>query len=75
MNNPYRRKDHPEALPGEVWVSNVSTRAWGEHVFDQIGWKSKRLGTTAFDSLGEPIRDMVPVFAQRSEIEAVGAGG
>ena len=63
------RFSHPESKPGEIWLANVEPT-----VFDSIGWKSKRLGNTPYDSLGYRLKGGTkrPVMVRQTEIEAAG---
>jgi len=40
--------------------------------FDSFIWETKRMGVKALDIHGRRVPNYVPVFAQRSEIEAKG---
>jgi hypothetical protein len=68
----FDRQKHPELCPGEVYITN--TDASGYH---RIGWRTKRAGFVALDSLGRPISDRAwqgafPVFASADELAAKG---
>lgn len=44
--------------------------------FARVGWRTKRLGQTAYHANGKPIpksQGFGPVFVQRAEIDAAGA--
>lgn len=68
-NQTAARFDHPEALAGEVWMGNL----WAVD-FQQVGWKSKRLGKVTYDSDGVRFTsgNMRPCFIAQSEAEAAG---
>ena len=57
-------KQHPEMLPGEVFINNCS-----EQSVHRIGWLTKRRGKTAYDVNGKTLPNTFPVFAQISELE------
>lgn len=59
------KKEHPEALEGEVLLTNADSEG-----LDHIGWKSKRRGNVAYDIHNKPIKshDFFPVFVQRQEL-------
>ncbi len=63
----YSNKNHPELLPGEVFITNADNGS-----FPQIGWETKRRGNVAYDISGQPLGNRwpgsFPVFAQKSEI-------
>ena len=61
---------HPELREGEVFLTNGSISEFYPH----IGWTTKRIGVTAYDSDKQPIHshDFRPVFVQRSELEKAG---
>lgn len=64
------RPTHPEATATEVLIGNM----WRSD-FPKVGWKTKRLGKTAYLTNGKPIpksQAFAPVFVQRAEIEAAG---
>ena len=42
----------------------------GFDYYDCTGWKQKRYGKIAYDTSGEIINNMVPLFVKRQEIEA-----
>lgn len=64
---------HPECREDEVFLGNVDDEA-----FPSIGWKTKRRGSLAFDSDGEPIDHHWPggrpVFVKREELAKAGEG-
>jgi hypothetical protein len=58
------RFDHPERLDGEVYLGNFTDDVFGQFV----PWKTKRLGTKAYDITGKRIgSDIYPGFASISE--------
>jgi hypothetical protein len=64
------RPQHPEATVAEVWIGNMFAAD-----FRSVGWRTKRLGKTAYLFNGDPIpktQGFRPVFVARSEIEAAG---
>lgn len=63
-NVPYSNKNHPELREGEIWITNSS------ELSQEVGWKTKRCGKTAYDVYGKSLKYLVPVFAQKFEIEA-----
>ncbi|OGC59730.1 hypothetical protein A3A70_02065 [candidate division WWE3 bacterium RIFCSPLOWO2_01_FULL_42_11] len=60
----YSNAEHPELRVGEVWLTNADHQE-----FATIGFRTKRLGCTAYDVDGNPIRggDIQPVFVSRQE--------
>jgi len=58
---------HIEEREGEVWLRNIKPEE-----FSRFRWKTKRLGTNAFDIDGELLRGQRPLFVQRKEIEKEG---
>ena len=74
---PPQWKNHPEARPDEVFITNASDDVWDftddpRSSWEVIGWKSKRRGTTAYDMSGRVIPEMFPVFVRRDELENAG---
>lgn len=77
-------KNHPELRDGEVFLTNVSKPTTTESLdyrfrdllddddYFSIGWKTKRMGNTAYDIYGDPITHMAPVFVQREEMQRGG---
>lgn len=68
--------NHPETMEGEVFLTNVGeNRDFGMSLslhddgFAQIGWKTKRCGSIAYDIYGKPVSGMKPVFVQRDELK------
>ena len=66
--------DHrPELHTGEVFVTNVrKDESLSAARFDWDRWKTGRKGSVAYDADDNELPDCVPVFAQRSELEAAG---
>jgi hypothetical protein len=78
-----RNLNHPELKKGEVFVTNISSEyhfdlKTKEFVpdenalmlnFNQIGWKTKRMGEVAYDVSGHKISGMRPVFRKENEPE------
>ena len=69
---------HPEARPSEVWLTNIGMeediyggKGYDYEDFDDIGWKTKRIGERAYDINGNLI-DAYPVFVERCELEQAG---
>ena len=69
--------NHPKLQEGEVFISNI----WFEDSSDPkdsrtdwetIGWRTKRMGSIAYDSNGNVIPDACPVFAKRAEMRDAG---
>ncbi|MDP2676574.1 MAG: hypothetical protein Q8O83_02735 [bacterium] len=61
---------HPEQTSEEVFLGNFGDDGW-----DDIGWKTKRQGSVAYDKNGAIIKTidrMFPVFAKRKELEEAG---
>ncbi len=75
-------KSHPELRGGEVFITNISNEpgpcisiGWpGDSRSDwkHIGWKTKRMGSVAYDIYGKPVNGMRPVFAKKTELEKAG---
>ncbi len=72
-------KKHPEIQNGEVFLTNVGdnhdfSSVYMEHGdgFSNIGWKTKRRGSIAYDIYGKPVSGMKPVFVQRDELKKGG---
>jgi hypothetical protein len=68
----FDQQKHPELRPGEVYITNSSASD-----YHQIGWRSKRAGSVALDSLGRPISNRAwqgafPLFARAEELAAKG---
>ncbi len=53
---------HPELKPGEKWLMNADYED-----FLRVSWKTRRLGKTAYDTTGNVIPGLFPVFVQISE--------
>lgn len=58
---------HPEILAEEIFLGNFKD-------LRGIGWKTKRLGTQAYDVYDKPIKDVHPVFVQVEEIMSENPG-
>ena len=56
---------HPECLTDEIYYGNCSVNA-----LHTCSWKTRRIGTTAFESDGTIETSMVPIFVKRAEISA-----
>jgi hypothetical protein len=68
----FNAQEHPEIKSGEVFITNADASS-----FFSVGWKTKRRGNIALDSLGRPIGQRAwpgcfPVFAQKNELAAAG---
>ncbi len=66
MSNVFNN-NHPELKKGEIFLLNIG---WNE--FNEIKWKTKRQGKHAYTNHGRPVKRLVPVFVQHSELEAAG---
>lgn len=63
--NDMSEKEHPEQRDDEVFLGNCT-----EDGFNTIGWKTKRLGETAYDVDGNKISSVTwlrPAFRKRDE--------
>jgi hypothetical protein len=60
---------HPEAKPGEIFLSNCSSDEPDD--FDSIGYQTKRAGFTAYDTNNQIISHMFPVFVWETEYNKV----
>ena len=60
---------HPEIGTNEVFFTNASPRQ-----FDAMEYRSKRIGTIAYDGKGNQLAhpNWFPVFLSRTEVEALG---
>ena len=57
------RKEHPEQEDGETFLTNSTLED-----YPHVGWKTKRKGMIAYDINDVPIKGLIPVFVQQSEI-------
>ena len=57
---------HPETEPGEVFITNCSYT--NDDSYEQMEWKTKRVGLIAYDSDGRPVRGLYPVFVKLEEV-------
>ncbi len=62
-------KPHPEQKLGEVFLTNCNADEPDD--FDNIGYQSKRAGTTAYDETGQVILHYFPVFVFLAEYNIV----
>ena len=72
------RGNHPELLPGEVFLTNASDSKFSRvsllghndtrSSYEMIGWRTKRKGVIAYDINGRRMSKMFPVFVQREEL-------
>lgn len=66
-------KHHPEQLPSQIYMGN-EPKPNSEYSFrftgGGIGWRTKTHGVTAYDTYGNHIEGMVPVFIEASEIKS-----
>jgi len=64
-------KEHPETLEGEMYVTNCCSGIFdsADDDYRDIGWKTKRKGTIAYDVYGNIIAGSYPVFMQIKEYE------
>jgi len=67
MTKGIERKEHPELHEGEVFLTNSTLKD-----YPRICWKTKRSGMIAYDINGVPVKDLMPVFVQQSEISKDG---
>lgn len=58
--------DHPEQEDDEIFVGNIRN----ESDLKNYQWKTKRLGTQAYDCAEKPIGGF-PVFIKRSEVDGI----
>ena len=58
---------HPECKQDELFFANVPKR----YAFDNIPFKTKRLGTLAMSSRGDIISFLNPVFISKEEFETL----
>ena len=56
-------KKHPELKEGETFLTNSTIEN-----YSQICWKTKRKGMVAYDINDVPVKGLIPVFVQQSEI-------
>lgn len=62
--------DHPELHEGEMFLTNICVgyyRGINELHFDEIKYKTARLGFTAYDSNGNYLSNTQPVFVKKWE--------
>lgn len=59
--------EHPEATPAETWIGNMFACD-----FQHVGWATKRLGKTAYETSGKPIPNFRPVFVAKAELQTAG---
>ena len=72
-------KNHPEILPGEVFLTNAEDhhcRDDRRSSWEMIGWRTKRKGKVAYDDIdGKPLDSiycLFPVFVKREELIQAG---
>jgi len=58
---------HPELQEGEIFLSNVTKK---EGV-SSYRYRTARMGNIAYDSKGDPIEGMFPVFVNKEELDEV----
>jgi len=56
-------KKHPELKDGEIFLTNSTIEG-----YPHLVWKTKRTGMIAYDINDVPVKGLVPVFVQQSEI-------
>ena len=57
-------RDHPEAMDHEVCVMSCV-----ESDFENVGWKTKRMGVDAYSLYGTPLGGgLRPVFVHKEEL-------
>ena len=59
-------KNHPEKQSDELWLCNI-----GDTPLNTI-WKTVRYGSIAYDNAGNIVKNYVPVFVKKQEIEEAG---
>ncbi|MEK7511707.1 MAG: hypothetical protein AAB575_01705 [Patescibacteria group bacterium] len=59
----FDQQKHPELQEGEIWVTNSDMNEL------KVGWKTARVGTIAYNSSGEVVEGLKPVFAKKEEVE------
>ncbi len=59
--------NHPEKRESEVFLTNID-----DINFPKIKWKSKRRGNTAYNSNGNVVSGLRPVFAEWEELKEAG---
>lgn len=73
-------KTHPELRGGEMFFHNIDGNALGGSNFSarrallemHQKYSTLRVGQRAYSRTGKPLRELVPLFVQRSEIERLG---
>ncbi len=60
----YGSENHPELREGEVWITNGD---W--MTFAQCSFLTKRYGKLAYSIRGQLVKGLVPIFAQKFEVE------
>ena len=63
MTKGLEKKKHPELEEGETFLTNSTLEN-----YPHIGWKTKRKGMIAYDVNDVPVKGLIPVFVQQSEI-------
>lgn len=64
MTEGIERKKHPELREGETFLTNSTPED-----YYRIGWKTKRSGMIAYDINEVPVKGLIPIFVQQSEID------
>ncbi|MEK7159562.1 MAG: hypothetical protein AAB766_03640 [Patescibacteria group bacterium] len=59
----FDQQKHPELQEGEIWVTNSDMNEM------KVGWKTARVGVTAYDTAGKVVDGLVPIFVKKEEIE------
>lgn len=72
-------KNHPEMREDEVFIANIFCNDIGQYsnldrgiAWNSIGWRTKRMGSVAYDPRGDIIPGSRPVFVQRAELQEAG---
>ena len=57
------QENHPELLPGEVWLTNDGPNE------TYFGYTTVRVGEIALDVHGNPVQGLFPVFVSKDEYD------
>lgn len=63
-------KHHPEQKDSQIYMGNVCIREAQNPFSKSIGWNTVCYGEKAYDLNGNIIKDMVPCFVEKREIQA-----
>ncbi len=58
-------ENHPEIMEGEMFITNE----FDVFVYNEIRWKTKRMGKIAYDINGKFLYGWFPVFIQKKEYD------